>query len=63
MTKKSYVKLSEKHGFKIDHVSDAGNVVCKRLSKKSLKGLKEDGYVVKKIPNGSFVIIIDDDRK
>lgn len=56
MTKKSYTKIAEKYGFKIDHVSEAGNVVVKKLSKKSLAALKADGYVVKKMPNGSYVI-------
>lgn len=56
MTKKSYAKMAEKYAIKVDKVSDAGNLVCKKLSKKSLAALKADGYIVKKIPNGSYVI-------
>ena len=56
MTKKSYAKMAEKYAIKVDKVSDAGNLVCKKLSKKSLAALKADGYVVKRIPNGSYVI-------
>jgi len=56
MTKKSYSKIAEKYVIKVDNVSDAGNIVCKKLSKKSLAALKADGYVVKRIPNGSYVI-------
>lgn len=55
-TKNSYSKMAEKYAIKVDKVSDAGNMVCKKLSKKSLAALKADGYVVKKIPNGNYVI-------
>ena len=48
--------MAKKYAIKIDKVSDAGNLVCKKLSKKSLAALKADGYVVKRIPNGSYVI-------
>lgn len=54
--KNSYSKMTEKYAIKVDKVSDAGNLVCKKLSKKSLAALKADGYVVKKIPNGNYVI-------
>ena len=56
MAKNSYAKMTEKYSIKVDKVSDAGNLVCKKLSKKSLAALKADGYVVKRIPNGSYVI-------
>ena len=56
MPKNSYAKMTEKYSIKVDKVSDAGNLVCKKLSKKSLAALKADGYVVKRIPNGSYVI-------
>ena len=56
MAKNSYAKMTEKYAIKVDKVSDAGNLVCKKLSKKSLAALKADGYVVKRIPNGSYVI-------
>lgn len=56
MTKKWYAKLPEKYNFKIDHVSSIGNPVCKKLSKKSLAALRADGYMVKKMPNGTYVI-------
>lgn len=49
-------KITEKYGIKINKVSDAGNLICKKISKKSLAALKADGYVVKRIPNGSYVI-------
>lgn len=55
-TKNSYAKMTEKYAIKVDKVSDAGNLVCKKLSKKSLAALKADGYVVKRIPNGNYVI-------
>lgn len=48
--------MAKKYAIKVDKVSDAGNLVCKKLSKKSLAALKADGYVVKRIPNGSYVI-------
>lgn len=48
--------MAKKYAIKIDKVSDAGNLVCKKLSKKSLAALKADGYVVKRIPNGNYVI-------
>lgn len=50
--------MAKKYAIKVDKVSDAGNLVCKKLSKKSLAALKADGYVVKRIPNGSYVICI-----
>lgn len=56
MAKNSYAKMTEKYGIKVDKVSDAGNLICKKLSKKSLAALKADGYVVKRIPNGNYVI-------
>lgn len=56
MAKNSYAKMTEKYSIKVDKVSDAGNIVCKNLSKKSLAALKADGYVVKRIPNGNYVI-------
>lgn len=56
MSKNSYAKMTEKYSIKVDKVSDAGNLVCKKLSKKSLAALKADGYVVKRIPNGNYVI-------
>ena len=56
MSKNSYAKITEKYSIKVDKVSDAGNLVCKKLSKKSLAALKADGYVVKRIPNGNYVI-------
>lgn len=56
MPKNSYSKMTEKYAIKVDKVSDAGNLVCKKLSKKSLAALKADSYVVKKIPNGNYVI-------
>ena len=56
MPKNSYAKMTEKYSIKVDKVSDAGNLVCKKLSKKSLAALKADGYVVKRIPNGNYVI-------
>ena len=56
MAKNSYAKMTEKYSIKVDKVSDAGNLVCKKLSKKSLAALKADGYDVKRIPNGSYVI-------
>lgn len=56
MAKNSYAKMTEKYSIKVDKVSDAGNLVCKKLSKKSLASLKADGYVVKRIPNGNYVI-------
>ena len=55
MEKKYFLK-PEKYGIKINKVSDAGNLICKKLSKKSLAALKDDGYGVKRIPNGSYVI-------
>ena len=55
-TKNSYAKMTEKYAIKVDKVSDAGNLVCKKLSKKSFAALKADGYVVKRIPNGNYVI-------
>lgn len=48
--------MAKKYAIKVDKVSDAGNLVCKKLSKKSLAALKADGYVVKRIPNGNYVI-------
>ena len=48
--------MAKKYVIKVDKVSDAGNLVCKKLSKKSLAALKADGYVVKRIPNGNYVI-------
>lgn len=51
-----YFLKPEKYGIKIYKVSDAGNLICKKISKKSLAALKDDGYVVKRIPNGSYVI-------
>ena len=48
--------MAKKYAIKVDKVSDAGNLVCKKLSKKSLAALKADGYDVKRIPNGSYVI-------
>ena len=48
--------MAKKYAIKVDKVSDSGNLVCKKLSKKSLAALKADGYVVKRIPNGSYVI-------
>ena len=48
--------MAKKYAIKVDKVSDAGNLVCKKLSKKSLAALKTDGYIVKRIPNGSYVI-------
>ena len=56
MAKNSYAKMTEKYSIKVDKVSDAGNLICKKLSKKSLAALKADGYVVKRIPNGNYVI-------
>lgn len=56
MPKNSYAKMTEKYAIKVDKVSDTGNLVCKKLSKKSLAALKADGYVVKRIPNGNYVI-------
>lgn len=56
VTEKKYFLKPEKYGIKINKVSDAGNLICKKLSKKSLAALKDDGYVVKRIPNGSYVI-------
>ena len=56
ITEKKYFLKPEKYGSKINKVSDAGNLICKKLSKKSLAALKDDGYVVKRIPNGSYVI-------
>lgn len=56
MPKNSYAKMTEKYAIKVDKVSDAGNLICKKLSKKSLAALKADGYVVKRIPNGNYVI-------
>lgn len=55
-TKNPYSKMTEKYAIKVDKVSDSGNLVCKKLSKKSLAALKADGYVVKRIPNGNYVI-------
>ena len=48
--------MAKNYAIKVDKVSDAANLVCKKLSKKSLAALKADGYVVKRIPNGSYVI-------
>ena len=48
--------MAKKYAIKVDKVSDAGNLICKKLSKKSLAALKADGYVVKRIPNGNYVI-------
>ena len=56
MPKNSYAKMTEKYSIKVDKVSDAGNLICKKISKKSLAALKADGYVVKRIPNGNYVI-------
>ena len=56
MPKNSYAKMTEKYSIKVDKVSDAGNLICKKISKKSLAALKSDGYVVKRIPNGNYVI-------
>ena len=56
MPKNSYAKMTQKYAIKVDKVSDAGNLICKKLSKKSLAALKADGYVVKRIPNGNYVI-------
>ena len=56
VTEKKYFLKPEKYGIKINKVSDAGNLICKKLSKKSLAALKADGYVVKRIPNGNYVI-------
>lgn len=56
ITEKKYFLKPEKYGIKINKVSDAGNLICKKISKKSLAALKDDGYVVKRIPNGSYVI-------
>lgn len=56
ITEKKYFLKPEKYGIKINKVSDAGNLICKKISKKSLAVLKDDGYVVKRIPNGSYVI-------
>ena len=56
VTEKKYFLKPEKYGIKINKVSDAGNLICKKLSTKRLEALKDDGYVVKRIPNGSYVI-------
>lgn len=56
ITEKKYFLKPENYGIKINKVSDAGNLICKKISKKSLAALKADGYVVKRIPNGSYVI-------
>ena len=56
MPKNSYAKMTEKYAIKVDKVSDPGNLVCKKISKKSIAALKADGYVVKRIPNGNYVI-------
>ena len=53
---KKYFLNPEKYGIKINKVSNAGNLICKKLSKKSLAALKADGYNVKKMPNGNYVI-------
>ena len=53
---KKYFLNPEKYAIKVNKVSDAGNLICKKLSKKSLAALKADGYVVKRIPNGNYVI-------
>ena len=59
MPKKSkYDSIAAKYGIKYSHISDAGNIVCKKISAKSLKALKADGYRVYKMPNGSMVIKI-----
>lgn len=51
-----YDSMATKYGFKYTHISDAGNIVCKKISAKSLKALKADGFRVYKMPNGSTVI-------
>lgn len=56
MAAKKKVTWYDELGVKYDKVTDKGNVVCKKLSKKSLKELKEAGYKVMRIPNGSYVI-------
>jgi hypothetical protein len=48
--------LTRKYNIKVDHVSDKGNLVCKKLSKKTLAALRADGYMVKVLPSGSYVI-------
>lgn len=56
MTKTKGDKLAEKYNFKYDHVSESGNLVCKKISKKSIAALRADGYKVLKMPQGTFVI-------
>lgn len=54
--KKKVVAWYDELGVKYDKVTAAGNIVCKKLSKKNLTTLKAAGYTVKRIPNGSYVI-------
>ena len=49
--------LAKSFGFKYDKVSDKGNLVCKKLSKKSLKALKDHGYKVYQLPSKIFVVV------
>ena len=56
MPTKKKVAWYEKLGVKYDNVTEKGNVVCKKLSKKDLAAVKAAGFKVTRIPNGSFVI-------
>lgn len=49
--------FAKNFGFKYDKVSDKGNLVCKKLSKKSLKALKDHGYKVYQLPSKIFVVV------
>ena len=51
-----YDLAAENFGFKYDKISAKGNIVCKKLSAKSLKAIKAAGIKVGRIPNGSYVI-------
>lgn len=51
-----YTALVKKHNFKIDRVTEKGNLVCKKLSKKTLAALRADGYMVKVLPSGHYVV-------
>jgi len=53
-----YDLIAARYGFKYDHISDAGNIVCKKISVKSIKALKADGYKYYRMPTGLVVIKI-----
>ena len=57
MAAKKKIAWYDALGVKYDKISEAGNVVCKKLSKKDLAAVKKAGYSVKRIPSGSFVIL------